>query len=131
MQAVCVAAVGGLVAVANYATFKPIYHELFDQRKKREFFDVMCVSCVGDALKFHEHGKRTGCPGKPRYVATLVNLASQRDEQVWLCHDHFLEVEKVDQERLKTHRWQDLPFPRWTPNELTYPPHDLDSSIRY
>lgn len=120
MQAINSLAVGALVVTANYLTLKPIYLGVFDKPTKREFQDLNTDACIGDPLKFHEHGEQSGCPVHVRYAPILVNLATQRDEQVWLCTNHFLQIQKLDSERLQTHRWQDLPFPRWAPDKQLY-----------
>lgn len=125
MQTVYNIAVGGLVVFANYVAFQPI---LFHQKRTvRQFHNHKSVACIGDAKMFHEHGTQTGCAMRPQYAATLVNLETDRDEQVWFCQEHFLEVEELDRKRSKTHRWQDLPLPRSSKDELLYPPVQMMS----
>lgn len=122
-------ATAALIIVANYSTIKPLYDSFFDRPKRRNFVDRMSRSCIGDGLKFHEQGEISGCPKHVKYVATLVNLKSQQDEQVWMCDDHFNQIAKIDKQRLGIHPWQNLPFPRHSPTGLLYPSHQFTKTF--
>jgi hypothetical protein len=78
----------------------------------RPFHDTRCTSCIGDPEEFYRHGRMTGCPDKPKYYATVVNLATQRNEQVWLCFDHGMDLKSLDNRLFTNEPWQNLPFPR-------------------
>jgi len=110
----------GWVACGQAKTF---YGHFTNQPTLRPFWDIRGFDCIGNPRVFYEHGKVSGCPMKVSCATTVVNLALQRDERVWLCQEHFDEITGLDALLARSQRWQNLPFPRLEPTKLAYPEH--------
>jgi hypothetical protein len=113
--------VGALVLISQAALyFGQQFAKAFDGPVERPFMDRLCTSCIGDPEQLYRHGIIPGCSNKVERGATIVNLVTQRNEQVWLCREHEDELFFLDNRLQKSIRWQDLPMPRASPEEKLF-----------
>lgn len=124
MQQVAQIGALGLIGLAVTHNIKNI-KEAFESPTERQFVDRNCQSCIGNPEVFHKTGIISGCPKRVQACATIVNNATNCNEQVWLCSDHCFELRTLDVSMIPNTRWQDLPLPRSKRNEFLYGIHTL------